>query len=273
MRRILTYSAALVAIAGGTLPAAVVAQTAGVSSSASYGSTQPEGYVLGPGDVVEVSVLGREDYRARVKIQVDGTIQLPLIGTIKAANRTTLQLKDDVGRALVAGGYFAKPVVVAEVASYSSRYVTVLGEVAQPGLVPIDRAYRVSEILARVGGVKEGSADVVTLRRGDGTEQQLDLRAIATGSGAEDPAVTAGDKVFVAQAQMFYIYGQVRAPGSYKLDSQMTLRKAIARGGGLTDSGSEKRAKVVRAGVELKKYDLDAPIKLGDVVVVGERFF
>ena len=230
-------------------------------------------YILGPGDIIEISSVGRGDYKARVKVQVDGTIELPLIGELTASDRTTLQLADQIKAALKKGGYFTDPVISVEVTSFASRYATVLGDVAQPGLVPIDREYRMSEIIARVGGVRDSGADVLTLRRESGEEVQLSIRDFSTGSGDKDPQVFAGDKIYVPQASTFYIYGQVAAPGIYKLDRDMSLRMAIARSGGLTPSGSEKRVRVYRNGQEIKKFDLNNPINSGDVVVVGERFF
>lgn len=236
-------------------------------------TTTDAGYILGPGDVVEVQVVGREDFRNRVRVQQDGAILLPLVGRMPATGRTSLQLAEDVRRALRSGGYYSDPQVSVDIASYASRYITVLGEVGQPGLVPIDRAYRVSEILARVGGVKETGSDEVTLSRGEGEQLKLSVRTLATGGGAEDPLVNAGDKLFVATAPTFFIYGQVAAPGSYRLDPDLTLRKALARGGGLTPSGSDKRVKVFRDGEEIKKFDLNQTLTPGDVVVVGERLF
>ncbi len=236
-------------------------------------TTADTGYILGTGDVIEVTVVGREDYKARVRVQTDGTVALPLIGSLTATGKTTLQLSAEIVKALKAGGYYEKPVISVEIASYSSRYVTVLGEVGSPGLVPIDRAYRVSEILARVGGAKPSAADDVTLRRATGEELTLPIVTLATGGAKDDPYVNPGDKLFLASAKTFYIYGSVAAPGVYKVDTDMSLRKALARGGGLTPSGSEKRVKVFRNGQEMKKVDLNAPVEPGDVVVVGERLF
>lgn len=251
-----------------------VTPVAGANAAPAAATADPAAdYILGPNDVIEVSVIGRDDFKARVRIQTDGTIQLPLIETVKAADMTTLALADDIRAKLVAGGYFSKPAVTVEIVSYVTRYVTVLGEVAQPGLVPIDRPYRVSEIIARVGGVRDNGSDVVTLRRDDGAEQQLSLKTLATGGADEDPMVQPGDKLYVPVAQSFYIYGQVAGPGNYKLERGMSLRMAIARGGGLTAAGSEKRTKVYRNGALVSGIDLNDQLQAGDVVVVGERFF
>lgn len=232
-----------------------------------------EGYVLGPGDVVEVAVLGRDEFKPRVQVQVDGTIQLPFINSVQASNLTVLQLRERVRQLLKDGGYYADPVVAVNVANFASRYVIVLGEVGTPGLVPVDRAYRISEIVARVGGTRDSASDTISLRRASGEEIKLNMRAIATGGNEEDPIVNPGDKIYVAAAETFYIYGQVSAPGTYRVDRDMTLRKALARGGGLTSLGSEKRIKLFRGGDAIPKFKLTDAIKGGDVIVVGERFF
>lgn len=248
---------------------------AGVSGAAAEdGATLTDGgYAIGVGDVIEVSLVGVADYRSRVKVQADGTVLLPYADSVRAADRTALQLGQDVARKLAASGYYVKPQVIVDVVSYSSRYVTVLGAVASPGLVPVDRAYRLSEILARVGGTRVGGADHVTLTRAGGEEMKLPFAALATGGPQEDPVVQPGDKIFVPEAESFFIYGQVNAPGAYPLRSGTTVRQAIARGGGLTQLGTEKRVKLIRNGKEMKGVALEMPMTAEDVVVVGERYF
>ena len=84
-------------------------------------------YILGPADVVEVSVLGRSDYTTRARIGEDGTILLQYLGRVNASNKTASQLSDEIASALQKGGFFSNPVVRVDVVSYASRYVTVLG--------------------------------------------------------------------------------------------------------------------------------------------------
>ena len=232
-----------------------------------------DGYIIGLGDVIEVSVIGQDEYKGRVQIQTDGSIQLPFIGEMQAVDRTLLQVRDEVRRRLIAGGYYADPAVQVSVSTYASRYVTVLGAVTTPGLLPVDRAYRLSEVIARVGGLRENGSDEILLRRETGEEYRLRFDQIAMGGPNEDPVVNPGDKVFVPEAKTFYIYGQVNSPGNYRISDGMSLQKALARAGGLTNLGSEGRVKVVRDGVELKKFKLGDPILPDDVIVVGERFF
>jgi polysaccharide biosynthesis/export protein len=230
------------------------------------------GYVLGPGDVIEVSVLGQSEFTTRARVRSDGTIVLPFVGSTKVSGETSVTLAKSIGATLAKGGYYVNPIVNIEIASYASRYVIVLGSVATPGLQPVDRAYRLSEIIARAGGIRADGADYVVLRRQTGEEAKLPFDKLASGTNADDPFVGPGDKVYVPAAETYYIYGQINAPGAYPLKDNMTLRKALARGAGLTATGSEKRITVFRNGVK-QAMNLEAPILPGDVIVIGERLF
>jgi polysaccharide export outer membrane protein len=232
-----------------------------------------QAYILGPEDVVEIEVLGQADFKVRAPIGADGTIKLPYIGSMAAANKTTDQLSADISQALVAGGYFAHPILSVEIVAYASRYVTVLGEVATPGLVPIDRPYHLSEILARVGGVKGDAADYVVLRPQDGPERHYVISASAMGDAGQDPMVAPGDRIFSPTADMFYISGEIKAPGAYPVMTGMTLRMAIGRAGGLTDIGTDKGVKVTHADGKVDRPGLNDKIASGDVIVIGERLF
>lgn len=254
----------------GTLPEQAP-QMLGPGSIAATPSASAD-YLLGPEDVVDVDVLGRPDFKTRARIGADGTIQLPLIGRIPASDRTSRKLEEEIARSLQSGGYFSNPIVNIEVASFASRYVTVLGAVGTPGLLPVNRRYRLSEVLAKVGGVRDNGADYVILRRQDGPEQRLLVKSLATGDLSQDPFVEPGDKIFSPVADLFYISGQVVAPGAYPLPSDLTVRMAIARGGGLTPSGSDRRVNVTRAGTK-QKLELSDKVQAGDVIVVGERLF
>jgi polysaccharide export outer membrane protein len=236
------------------------------------GETTSGAYVLGRDDVVAVGLLGRNDFGGRVRVQADGTIQLPLVGKLVAAEHTAAELAETVRRALQTGGYYADPIVDVEVVSYASRYVVVLGNVGAPGLVPINRPYRMSEILARVGGVHEGGADYIIVRSADGSEKRLVVRDIATGDNTKDPYVTPGDKIYAPAADLYYVYGQVHSPGTFPLTRDMTVRMAIVKAGGTTESGSDKSVQVTRGGKTIK-LDAAAKVEAGDVLYISERLF
>lgn len=230
-------------------------------------------YVLGPADVIETQVLGHMDFTSRAKISEDGTVQLPYLGKVRAGGETAAQLSDQLTKSLEQGGYFSRPIVRVEIVAYASRYVVVLGAVGQPGLTPVDRPYHLSEILARVGGVRGDAAEYVVVRSEKGEPQHYSIKALATGDPSQDPLVQPGDKIFCPVAETFYISGQIRAPGGYPLLTAMTLRMAIARAGGLTDLGTDRNVKITRGGKKLDHADLDSPVQPGDVIAIGARLF
>lgn len=263
---------------GAPLPAQGTRAPSPAPAAASAPTTQAdrdvaEGYVLGPDDVVEITVLGQPEFATRARVKANGTVQLPFIGEQSVAGETALSLAPKIAGKLRAGGYYSKPVVNIEISNFASRYVVLLGAVAQPGLQPVDRDYRLSEILARSGGLRETGADFVTLTRANGEQRNYPFERLAAGGPNDDPVVSPGDKIFVPEADLFYIYGQVNAPGVYPLKGgPMTVQKAVARGGGFNASGSAKRIKLFRDGRETK-VKLNMVLQAGDVLVVGERLF
>jgi polysaccharide export outer membrane protein len=263
----------------GTPPVAGAAQSqaAPPAPRPPAGQTQAEkdlaaGYVLGPDDVIEVTVLGQPEFTTRARVKANGTIQLPFIGEQKVEGETALTLAAKLSETLRAGGYYAKPVVNVEISSFASRYVTLLGAVGQTGLQPVDREYHLSEVIARAGGIRPDGADYVTLTRANGEQRDYDFEKLAAGGPEDDPLVHPGDKIYVPEADLYYIYGAISQPGQFPIKGEMTVRNVIARSGGVTPSGSVKRIKLFRNGQE-QKVDLDMKVQAGDVFTVGERFF
>ncbi|MFV0625036.1 polysaccharide biosynthesis/export family protein [Sphingomonas sp. ac-8] len=244
---------------------------ASASASASEPISSEAGYALGPDDQIEVTIYGQPDMPLRLRIKQDGTVSLPLMGAVVAAGETPVALGEKIRQQLVGGGYLREPRVNVEVTGYVSRSVTLLGAVIRPGIYPVQGSQPLSRILATAGGQRDGSETVV-LRRGDAPPQRFAIAEVAAG-GAGDPALQPGDLLFVPEAERFYIYGQVRQPGSYAIRGGMTFRQALSQGGGPNDAGTQNRIRLTRGGAESAIADLDARIEDGDVMFVRERLF
>lgn len=270
---LLTFCAALaatpaIAQQGGVAPPVTPVQAPAAATAEPPAAAE---YILGPDDVIEVEIVGQAD-KARAKVYTDGTIQMNLVGKMSVAGKTPRTLGEEIAQALRTGGFYANPVVNVEVVSFASRYVTVLGSIGSPGLVPVNRAYRLSEILARVGGQQANAADYMTVTSENGEQKRYSIKDLAMGGAANDPFVQPGDKIFVPAAEEFYISGQVNGPGRLFMKTGMTVSQAIASAGGLTASGSDKKVEVTRDGKKMKLTG-DAKVEPGDVLVVGERLF
>jgi polysaccharide biosynthesis/export protein len=231
------------------------------------------GYILGPDDQIEVSVYGQPDLTVKTRIKADGEITLPLVGDVAASGETVQSLADKVEQKLRSGGIVKQPIVNIEVQAYVNRAVTVLGAVASPGLYGLDRPQTLTTLLARAGGVRGDGSERVVLRRGGGASvTELEIASLAR-DGGKDVAMQPGDVVFVPIAEQFYVYGQVNSPGSYPIIGDMTVRQALARGGGPTLAGTERRVTLYRAGKNGVEADLESPVRKGDVLFVKERLF
>lgn len=232
------------------------------------------GYVLGANDTITVQVYGQPDAGVTTRIKADGTIVMPLIGTVKAEGQTQLQLADTVKTKLIKGGFFKDPFVNVEIGAYVSKTVNVAGKVTNPGVLPLDKDYTVLEMLLRSGWIREQGAGYVYLRRAKGGEEvRLDAEQLVRGAPDKNMILAPGDTLFVPDAETFYVYGQVGHPGTFPIIRDMTLRQALALAGGVTASGSERKVALIRGGGKEVPAKLDVPVQKGDVYIVKERLF
>jgi polysaccharide export outer membrane protein len=232
-------------------------------------------FKLGIGDTISMEQVGRENSETHSTVSGDGKIVVPLVGEVNALGLTTAQLATTVQDALKKGGFYTDPVVHVSVIGVASSYVTVFGDVGVPGLMPLDRTYHLSDIVARIGVHSGEGAGTIVLTHADGKSKRYTLEDVATGAGDGDPLLTAGDKIYVPSlaSEVVFVEGQVHAPGPFPLTKNMTVRDAIARGGGLTEMGSDRKLKLTRKGAEIKDVKLDTPVQAGDILKIGERLF
>jgi len=231
------------------------------------------GYVLGPNDQIEISVYGQPDLAVKTRIKADGQVTLPVVGDIGAAGESVQSLADKIEQKLRSGGIVKQPIVNVEVQAFVAHSVTVLGALGSPGLYGLDQPYTLTTMIARAGGVRGDGGERVILRRGrDNAVTEYEMTALAR-DGGKDILLQPGDVIFVPQAEQFYVYGQVNSPGSYPIIGDMTVRQALARSGGPTLAGSERRVTLYRGEAKGVEADLDAPIRKGDVLFVKERLF
>lgn len=232
------------------------------------------GYVLGPGDGITVLVYGQNEFDVKTRVKPDGSIVMPLIGKVEAEGRNVIQLADDVTRRLVSGNFLRDPIVNVEVNEYVSRYVRVAGKVGASGLVPLDRSTRILDVLLRSGWVRDDGAEYVLLRRAaDGKEVRINSDELARGL-ADNIPLSPGDTIFVPDAELVYITGQINRAGGYPLKPGMNITQLLAQAGGVGPSGSQGRFGLKRGGSP-REIDADQTTLLqpGDIVNVRERLF
>ncbi|HHV61074.1 MAG TPA: hypothetical protein GXX51_00285 [Firmicutes bacterium] len=201
-----------------------------------------EDYLLGPGDVLEISVWGYEDLAAVVTVRQDGKISFPLIGDIPASGRTIAQLRVDMSSKIAE--YVKHPSVTVILKQPRVINVRVLGEVKVPGVYGLKHGQAVADAIAMAGGLTERGDDsniTVSGRRPSGPVSiRIDLaKALMHGEYGQgrDFTLEDGDTVFVPKTIQVQVMGQVHAPGAYLLPRGARLLDAVARAGGVRPDG------------------------------------
>lgn len=255
-----------------TLASAIAAATLMVAAPLSAQSAET-GYVLGPDDTITVMIYGQPEAGITTRIKSDGTIVMPLIGSMKASGLTNITLARAITDKMTQGGFLKDPIVNVEVGSYVSKSVNVAGKVGQPGIYPLDRPYRTLEVLLKAGWVQPAGASYVYLRRPGAPEMRLDVESLVRGDEQKDPALRPGDTLYVPDADQFYVIGQIGRPGALPLKPGMTIREALALAGGVSATGSSNKVGLIRGGAKEVDSELNAPVQKNDVIVVKERLF
>lgn len=242
---------------------------------------RPE-YQLGPGDTIRILVYQNPDLTLETRVTENGTITFPLIGSVKIGGMTIAAAELAVANALQAGKFIMRPQVTIVPVQIRSKQVSVLGQVGRPGRFPLETVNTsVSEMIGIAGGISPTGSDIAILtgvRDGKPFRREIDISAMFLDNQKQDNVVVAdGDEIYVHRAPVFYIYGEVQRPGSYRVERNMTIRQALAQGGGLTGRGTERSLSLYRrttnGAVKLFKPKPNDLVRPDDVLHVGESLF
>lgn len=252
------------------------------------GAASGASYILGPRDILSISVYEQEDLTQRIRIAEEGTVNLPLIGVVQVAGLTV----EELGKVLV-GRYrefIRDPQVQVFVVEYHSKEISVLGEVRRPGLYKLSGNTTLLEVISSVGGLAENHADTLVVLREKGEKAGMsetiiiDIGKLLSVEGQDlNIQVQDGDVINVpkrvSSKDNYFLMGQVRSPGPYTMPkdgSTLTVYKAISIAGGFTEKASKRRIKIRREVGEQTmefKADLDTLVRTQDIIIVPESFF
>lgn len=166
--RFAAHHLAVALVTGGFALLGTAADVAAQSASATQGGTAggppapvavpgaivpPEGYVIGPEDVLGVLFWREKDMSADVSVRPDGKITLPLLNDVDAAGLKPEELRQRITEASIK--FVADPSVTVVVKEIRSRKVFITGLVAKPGQYPLTGPTTVMQLIAMAGGLQE----------------------------------------------------------------------------------------------------------------------
>jgi polysaccharide export outer membrane protein len=251
-------------------------------------------YRVGAGDVLDVQVLGHPDLSRSATVQTNGNIALPLLGEVPVAALSVAEIKAKL-TSLLGRDYLVSPQLEVEVKEYSSQFVTVLGEVNQPGRKPLRGRTRLLDALLDAGGFKPSASGDVTISRVEGTfpggEKALHIRLGGTTPTVQDQVnlevpLRNGDLITASQKYYVTVEGEVARPGRYALEADSTVSAILSVAGGVTRYASStakiRRIDPATQKVEILKADLkairkgkdpDLTLQANDLISIGRRLF
>lgn len=231
---------------------------------ASIETQAPRPYLLGPGDILEVTIDQMTPSTRRVQVDSDGNVSsLPFIDPVKTKCRTERQLQQDLTFAYKR--LIKEPYVSVMVLERNSRTpASIFGAVRQSTKVPTIRKLQLNELIAAAGGFSERAAGTIQILHTEpvlcpepGQEAEsapingtaIPLQVVKISDllkGTTNPAIRSGDLVLVTEAEPVYITGSVVSPGSITMRDNLTLSKAVAMVGGPRKDAKVSEVKIYR---------------------------
>jgi polysaccharide export outer membrane protein len=236
------------------------------------------------GDLIEVMVYGVDELKRQVRVSDGGDVTLPLVGVVHLSGASAEQAESLVASAYQKGGYVKDPQVTILIKEFATQGISVLGEVAKPGVYPALGPRRLFDMISSASGMTPKAGRLITITRRGRPENaiQITLQSDLSRSLDSNIEVYPGDTIVVSKAGIVYVVGDVAKPGGFVMDNNehLTVLQAIALAQGANRTAALKDAKIIRRGpagmtetpIDLKQImyakAADQPMQNDDIVFV-----
>ena len=223
-------------------------------------------YKIGSGDILKITFFERPELDKTTKVGLDGTITLPVIGSVKAAGLTATELTQKIISQFSMYAVHISQAFV-EVVTYESNKIFITGSVTNPGKYVFEKIPNLWRVISEAGGPTESAnlSNVLIIRGEEegGTTITVNLvDVLQQGDLSQLPKLRPGDNIHISgvlgqsgslsleslqqQRHVIYIYGEVVSPGIHSFDQSVNLLEAIIMAGGPTRDAKLKDIRVVR---------------------------
>jgi polysaccharide export outer membrane protein len=240
---------------------------------------------IGSGDLLDISEFHTPEFHSQVRVSPAGTVTLPMIGEVQLGGMDEKAAAQAIGAVLVAKGILLHPQVSVLVTSYVGQDVSVLGEVARPGVYSFTMHHRLLDLISAAAGLAPNAGRLVNVYHRD--DPQTPHPVVLDPSGTDtavdhNPELTPGDTVQVSRAGLVYVVGDVVRPGGFPVDPAqgLTVVQAISLAWGPMQNAASGKALLIReqkggrtiTSLNLKRMihgqDPDQPIHDRDILYV-----
>jgi polysaccharide export outer membrane protein len=275
-------------------------------------------YRLGPGDVIELSVAAIPELSQR-EFTLDGLgrVSVPYLGQIDLLGLTARRVESKLAK-LFGASLLEDPQVSVRIKEYKSQYYYVMGYVFRPGKYQLTQETDILDALALAGGLKEKADSRIRIHRfsqrslpmppladdgvaisgventgGSASSQTIEIdlnELLAEGGDINRMAIYSGDVIRIEERKdkNYFVLGDIRNPGAFPIpsDEPAVLSQALGNAGGLLNTASGKKTKIIRykkSGelpelIEVNAYALlngdvkDIELRANDIVIVPGSF-
>jgi polysaccharide biosynthesis/export protein len=250
------------AVPSGQIASPAVVTAASPSGSIPGPSTSP----LTPGDVIDIAVFGVPEMTQRVRLNTTGSVYLPLLNEVQLSGLTPEAAQKKLDQALLDGGFLRSPHVSVTVTEYAHG-ISILGEVARPGVYPSGGARHLYDVLAAAGGLTQNAGSLVTISHSEhpDTSEAVNISRDPSKAPEANVLISPGDTVVVSKAGVVYVVGEVLNPAGFIMDSDqpMTVLKLVAMAHGANRTAKLNGTKLIRKS---DKGFVEIPVPLGDIM-------
>lgn len=241
-------------------------------------------YLVGSQDVLRITVYEHPDLTTVARVGEEGKITFPFIGEMEVRNLSVQQIEKGIAERLSAG-YVSSPQVTVFIEQYRGQKVTIMGEVMRPGQYEITGSMYLIDAISLALGLTKEAGDTITVQRrvridaGPADQHKFTIdaeRLFKDGDLTQNIQLRDKDVIYIPRVHIFYIYGEVNRPGVYRIEKDLTVKRAIATAGGFTQRASKNRMEITRRqdGKDvIIKGAMDETVEKDDVIMIKESVF
>ncbi|MFZ0416775.1 MAG: polysaccharide biosynthesis/export family protein [Candidatus Sulfotelmatobacter sp.] len=235
----------------GNADSAKASESAAASTSVVPADQNSWALRLGPGDLIEVGVYNVPELTTKARIGNSGDVYLPLIDYVHVSDLTVEEAQALIEKRLQDGGFVRGAHVTIFLDESASQGVTILGEVARPGIYPAVGNRKLYDLISAAGGFSASAGRKVSIIR------QHDPAAPITVSLPRNLAddlqdnveILPGDMITVPRAPIIYVVGDVGRPAGLLVDNgSLTVLQALALAGGTNHTAKMGSVRIIRKG-------------------------
>ena len=206
---LISLAAAQLSMAQQVQPSVVPQPLPTPATGTAYEGPQPstfnESYIFAVGDHLHITVDPASELSGDKVISVDGTLEMPLLGSIRAAGLTPVQLRTELALRLTK--YVANPIVLISPGQFAFRRVALLGYVGRPGYYDYHDGMRLSELLTLAGGLESyangGAVKILRDYNGQTSVLTADMDSFFEGHYEKDIVLLPKDIVTIPKTKLF----------------------------------------------------------------------